>query len=140
MVLIIIFALIGIIISIAGALYLHSKIRKVEEELATYHRLLELDTIPSDVSYLVEKFKAKREKDYSEQEERREQFPLQEEERKEECIKRQKGEHRVCMTCGSYLRYGVPTSCPIPEFTTVSCPSCKWSCNITRVLETDMCY
>lgn len=129
------------IISIAWALSLRSRLRKEEERLAVYSRLLDLDTMPSEVSYLAENLKAKREKDYAEAEERRRQFLLQEEERKEQCIKRQVGEQRVCRTCGSDLSHGGPACYPIPEFMSVSCPSCKWSCNIKRILPpSGMCY
>lgn len=140
MVLIIISALVAII-STACALSLRSRLRKEEERLAVYSRLLDLDTMPSEVSYLAEHLRAKREKEATEAAERRRQFLLQEEERKELCIKRQVGEQRVCRTCGTQLEHWGPAGYYSPEYMGVSCPSCKWSCNIKRILPpSGMCY
>lgn len=140
MVLIIISALVAII-STACALSLRSRLRKeegetakIEDKLAVYSRLLDLDTMPSEVSYLAEHLMAKREKEAAEAAERRRQFLLQEEERKGLCIKRQVGEQRVCRTCGTQLEHWGPAGYYSPEYMGVSCPSCKWSCNIKRIL------
>lgn len=140
MVLIIILTLVAII-STACAFSLRSKLRKeqgktakIEDKLAVYGGLSDLDTTSSEVSYLADLLRERRAQEQAEAAERRRQFLLQEEEIKELCIKRQVGEQRVCRTCGTQLEHWGPAGYYSPEYMGVSCPSCKWSCNIKRIL------
>lgn len=122
------------IISTAWALSLRSRLRKEEERLAVYSRLLDLDTMPSEVAYLAQHLREKREKEVYEAAERRRQRMSKKLEIKEECIKRQRGNLRTCNTCGGTLNHAGPPGLYHPGYMIASCPSCGWSCNYTDII------